>query len=313
MEMIFEGNDVRQELDEQRAILESLEGQHVIEPSTLIESVKRIASYGDQQWGESLPWGCDHLIKFRSGELSVWSGVNGHGKSQALGQAMLHRMSNQKVLIASLEMKPYQTLYRMVCQYAGCRASAAFTEETLHKFDNRLWIYNQVDTVDSTRILALVHYAAKKLKVDHIVIDSLMKCGLVQDDFAAEKNFVDRLQNAAKSLGIHVHLVAHPRKGLDEKTRPTKLDVAGTGHITNIPDNVFIVWRNKAREVALKKQLRNDALSDKEQTLIDKGFDCLIAVEKNREGGKEGIIPLYFHESSGQYTRREGQSMLEQF
>ena len=40
----------------------------------------------------------------------------------------------------------------------------------------------------------------------------------------------------------HVHLVAHPRKGQTEDKAPGKLDVAGSGHITNGADNVFVVW-----------------------------------------------------------------------
>ena len=44
------------------------------------------------------------------------------------------------------------------------------------------------------------------------------------------------------------HIVVHPRKSNDETQMPSKLDCKGTGAITDLADNCFTVWRNKAKE-----------------------------------------------------------------
>ncbi len=42
-----------------------------------------------------------------------------------------------------------------------------------------------------------------------------------------------------------VNIPAYPP---DEETQPNKFDIKGTGAITDLVDNVFIVWRNKKKE-----------------------------------------------------------------
>jgi twinkle protein len=73
------------------------------------------------QVGMELPWekSRDH-IRFRSSELTVWTGFSGHGKSQLLGYLALHGMAKgHRFCIASMEMPAVRTLQRMVRQAAG--------------------------------------------------------------------------------------------------------------------------------------------------------------------------------------------------
>ncbi len=304
MDMIFSNRDISQAIDATLETLAQVEGQFVCNPNDFRADLEAFIDDGGAQSGEKLPWSkADDVQRLRPGELSVWAGVNGHGKSNILGQVMLWRMQNQKVLIASLEMKPHQTLYRMICQYAGCQASRDFAMKILDKFTGRLWIYDQLDTVKANRIIALIHYAAKELKVDHIVIDSLMKCGLGSGDYDAEKKFIDRLQWAAKSSGAHIHLVCHARKGKTETDHLDKFDIKGGSELSDIPDNIFLIQRNKIRETAMKRQSQGVAechLSAPEQKAL-KEPDAWLRIAKNRHGGEEAMLGLYFHKASGQY------------
>ncbi len=234
-------DEIAAELD----ILSRVEAQYIIQPNDI--DLTETVEFPGVQKGESLPWDND-IFFLRPGELTVWAGINGHGKSLLVDQIILWRLKTQKALIASLEMKPEITLYRMISQYAACFPSLPFAKKVQNLLTGRLWIYNQVDSVAAERILALCHFAAKKLHVDHIVIDSLSKCGIGVEDYQTEKNFVDRLQNAAKFYNIHIHLICHIRKLEDEKKIPTKFDVRGYGAITDFADNVVIIWRNKNRE-----------------------------------------------------------------
>ena len=46
-------------------------------------------------------------ILFRPYEFSIWTGINGHGKSQFVGQIILDMMNQgARVCLASLEMRP---------------------------------------------------------------------------------------------------------------------------------------------------------------------------------------------------------------
>lgn len=310
---LLTGHDISRELDDYEKLLEIMEANNILNPSELVERIGPVARHGDYQVGESLPFQCDHIIKLRQGELSIWSGFNGHGKSQIVLQTMLWQMKSARVLVASLELKAEVSLYRMLCMYAGCRAAEGYAVKTLPQWDQKLFVYDVIGSVSHRRIETLILYAREKLGVNHLVIDSLMKCGIDADDYKAEKRFVDRLQNLAKETGIHIHLVCHARKSQDEEKRPNKFDVIGTSHITNLADNIFIFWRNKAREKALRKQKAGTGLNEKELKIIEEQYDAILAVEKNREGGTEGVIGLYYHSQSGQYGKREGLAMLPPF
>lgn len=312
MEMIFNNREVSKRIDEELEALAMVESQSVCRPSDFRGDLREFINTGGGQSGESLPWSkCDSTQKLRPGELSVWFGINGHGKSNLLGQVMLWRMRNQKVLIASLEMKPHQTLHRMISQYAGCMPAEQFAMDTLDKLDGKLWIYDQLDTVAANRILGLIHYAAKDLGVHHVVIDSLMKCGFGHDDFDAEKKFVDRLQWAAKTLNVHIHLVCHARKGKSENDILDKFDVKGGGFLTDIPDNLFIVQRNKRREEIQKRVDDGFAheLTQPERDALDQP-GVWFNIAKNRHGSEEGMFGLYFHKQSGQYISDENKGPM---
>lgn len=312
-EYLLSDKNVDDKINEYEKILKAIEGQNILSPTQLADKVCEIARDGDIQRGESLPFDCDDLFKLRLNELSIWAGINGHGKSQILLQVMLWTARNAKVLIVSLELRPEQTLYRMGCMYAGCRLSEGYARRIFESFNNRIYIYSLTGNMSPNRLKALIYYANEELGVSHIVIDSMMKVGLDADDYNAEKRFIDDLQNVVKLLPVHLHVVVHARKASDESKRPNKFDVIGTGHITNLADNVLIFWRNKLREMAAKKIQKGVALSDKEQREIELGYDAILAVEKNRHYGEEGIIGLYFHKQSGQFGRREGQCMLPPF
>ena len=67
-----------------------------------------------------LPWSrMANKIALRPGEVSVWIGFNGHGKSLLLGQVVLSLCTQgERCCVASFEMRPRKTLARMARQFA---------------------------------------------------------------------------------------------------------------------------------------------------------------------------------------------------
>jgi len=241
-----------------------------------------------------LPWSKTHRdFVFRPSEVTLWGGINGHGKSQIVGQVVLNLIEqNQRIAMASLEMHPVSTMARMSRQAFGGEQP---TKDYLRKFgkwtDDRLWLYDHVGSAKSNVVLAVARYAVDKFDVQHFVIDNLMKCGMAEDGYNEQKAFVDALCVIAKDTGCHIHLVLHVKKGKSEFDLPNKFDVKGSGAITDLVDNCFIVWRNKEKE---SKMRSNEEFSPDDP-------DCLLILVKQRHGESEGAYRLYFDRQSLQY------------
>jgi hypothetical protein len=109
-------------------------------------------------------------------------------------------------------------------------------------------------------VLALATYVRKELGIDHLVVDSLMKCGIGVDDLTGQKDFVDGLCAIARDTGLHIHLVCHMRKGENERLAPGKFDIKGAGEITDMVDNINIVWKNLRKAEKDEAELRSGRL-----------------------------------------------------
>lgn len=242
-----------------------------------------------------LPWAKTHAdFNFRVGEVTIWGGVNGHGKSQLVGQ-VVHHLAEQgkRIGLASLEMRPSSTMARMSRQaYGGDLPPQAYLQRYGKWTDGKIWLYDHVGSVNPKTMLAVIRYAVDKFDIEHFIVDNLMKCGMGEDAYNDQKSFVDGLCVIAKDTGCHIHLVLHVKKGKSEFDLPSKFDIKGTGAITDLVDNCFIVWRNKQKE----SQLR----SGEDYSPDDP--DCLLLLVKQRHGESEGAYRLYFDRQSLQYT-----------
>lgn len=248
------------------------------------------------QTGAALPWSSTHkIIRLRRGELTIWPGMSGHGKSMLIGQVALQLMAQgERVCIASMEMKPAATMQRLCRQAAGCNTPDRRFISDLHEWTNgRLWIYDQQGQVSPERILAVGRYCHEQLGVTHLVVDNLLSCGIAEDGYDAQKQFVLSLATHAHDTGQAIHLLAHSRKGKDELTPPGKFDVRGSASITDLADNVFSVWRNRGKELA-----QDEGRHDK-----DNDEDALLIVCKHRHGEWEGRIRLWFDRRSQTYLQ----------
>jgi twinkle protein len=228
------------------------------------------------------------FIALRPAELTVWTGQSGHGKSVILGQVMIEAMGfGERVAIASMEMKPQQTIGRIVRQIWQWKTPPKEDIDTsLQWLQNRLWIYDVMGNIAPKRLLELMEYSRQRHGVTHFVVDSLMKCSVGSDDYDAQRVFLNDVVSFAKSSGCHVHLVAHSRKG-DEDEVSGRMDIKGSSDIGNQADNVLTVWRNKAKTDPNKKSKIES--------------DAVVYCDKQRESGWEGCVNLSFMPSCGQY------------
>ena len=259
-----------------------------------------------------LPWEKTRdNFALRKGEVTLWSGQNGHGKSLMLSQLALSLMGQgERVCIASFEMKPATTLQRMARMHcgmnpfspefqgdSGINALDALYTEFFEWTDDRLWLYDQMGTADANTVVGMARYCAKELKIGHIIIDNLAKCVRGEDDYNGQKAFVDELTAVARDHGCHIHIAHHLKKPAKEGDVPDKHDNKGTGAITDLPDNIFMVWRNKPKEDDLKA----NGTSAKKKSEPDQYLLC--RKQRNYDGSGEGepTIKLWFHRDAQQY------------
>lgn len=264
-----------------------------------------------------MPWQkTRESFHFREGEMSLWAGQNGHGKSQVTAQVAMSLMAQgEKVCMASFEMKPLETIRLMSRMFIGTNPFTpeyqsdegfAVLDDLFDKFgawsDQKLWIYDQMGTTSPTTVIGMARYCAKELGIKHIFVDSLMKVVGDEDDMNGQKRFVGELFALAKDNLVHIHLIHHIRKPQNEAAIPDKYDLKGSGSISDQVDNLFMVWRNKAKE---EDQRTNGQFGTKAAEA-----DCLVLCRKQRhyEGNGDGepTIGLWLHKDSAQFVGAAG-------
>lgn len=224
-------------------------------------------------------------FKFRHNELTIWTGYNGHGKSQILGQIAIELMKQgAKVCVASLEMPPRILIARMIRQICGTKEPSVEQFQSARKqIEKKLFIYEKTRSFTAQNMLNMMGVVFKEFGTDVFIIDSLMKCGMEEDDYNSQKLFVEDLCDFKNANQCQVHLVVHPRKAKDEYVSPGKMDIKGTGAVSDLADNVFSVWRNKNKDGQKK-------------------HDSELTCYKQRNGDWEGVVKLDFDHKSYIYS-----------
>lgn len=256
-----------------------------------------------------LPWP-KTLRRFamRPGEVTLWAGQNGSGKSLITGLVALSLVQSHKVGILSFEMKPKRSLARMIRQFHGSEIeflAPDFKRDIYRRFREyalgKIFFYDQQGTVRGDQVISVSRYMAKEVGITHIFVDSVMKVVEGEDDYNGQKKFVDEICALARDLNVHVHLIHHIRKGHSDEQMPDKVSIKGTGAIADQVDNILLVYRNKKKE----HQKQAGAFVEPDTP------DAMLMCEKQRNGEYEDWLPLWFDRASNQYLEKEnGVSML---
>jgi twinkle protein len=247
-----------------------------------------------------LPWlRLQNRFDLRPGELTVWAGTNGTGKTNLVLQSMRFVMEQgQAAFIASFELAPRRTMGRMVRHASSAPEPSEDFIRSYHAWtDGRLWLFDHLGGFSGQKMVAVVRWVKSNLPaVQHVVIDSLMKLDIGPDDYGAQKALINRLHSLAIELDLHIHLVAHARKGERETDRIDKFAIKGTSEIADQVDNIVLVHRNHAKErrlEAFEAEQRDFANPDDEMQEELRKWDAGLRVAKQRHGEWEGAIPMW--------------------
>ncbi|WP_404978546.1 toprim domain-containing protein [Bartonella sp. OD88NMGDW] len=274
------------------------------------EGLRRASDYKDQVIGLFWPEPEKHLgytvpypklqdkLHFRPAELTLWSGASGAGKSQLLSDCIPHWIAQKsRLCLASLEMKGEQSLRRLTKQTGGLEQPTKETiERILHFLDEGLILYEHVGKSSVDTLLEVFDYCRARYGCDQFIIDSLMRLGIASDDYARQEQAVYKMVDWAVLNSVHIHLVAHARKGGLDKDIPSTEDIKGASEIGANAFNIITIWRNRS----LEDKIFAASLAQEKADLA-KRPGVIMNIAKQRSGDFEGKIGLWFDPQTYRY------------
>ena len=252
-------------------------------------------------------------------KLSLISGLRGAAKSTILSQILLNCAEDKKTAVVySGELPKKNFMKWMYLQAAGKEYTEPyqyydgyFCPEVVKPSINEwlgehMWLYNNDYGNNFNRIADVIKAKIEECTADICIIDNLMALDLSdldKDKYEAQTKFMWKLKEIAEHTNSHIIVVAHPRKAqgflrLD--------DVSGSGNISNIVDNAFIVHRNNDDF----KRLTNQMFGWKSDHEAYSGTN-VIEICKDRDGGIQDLfIPLWYEEQTKRLKNFESENII---
>lgn len=226
---------------------------------------------------------------FRRGELSVFSGKTGTGKTTFMSEYSLDLCAQGvNTLWGSFEVKNTRLAKMQLKQF-----SAINLEDHLDQFDpwadrfQRLPMYyltfhgsQKVDLV-----LDAMGHAVYIYDISHVIIDNIQfMMGMSakgMDRFYTQDLIIERFRKFATLHNVHVTLVIHPRKENEDHLNTNS--IFGGAKATQEADNVIL----------LQEEQVNPKLKRK-----------FIQIAKNRFSGDLGYLPLFFNKGTLTFSKK---------
>jgi energy-coupling factor transporter ATP-binding protein EcfA2 len=293
---------------EQLEALERDATRHIASPKHLRAPIDFAEEFWARFFGVAseepgLPLPIDFKLKIRPQETTLVTGDDGSGKSTVLSYFALHLAAHpgQKVCIASFEMPPPVTLWITCSQLLGAKhqpdsqAGQKRVQASLAWLQPRFRLYDFVGIGDWRDVLDTFRWAAEKEGVTIFILDSVMRIGIADDDYATQAIVASRFAQFAKETNSHLFYVIHENKG-DARG---KAKIRGSKLWSANADNVLRVERNAAKGEKLSKHLwqleiekRNSPQDDKEISRLEKmiteaddEWDTHLVLQKQRYPG----------------------------
>lgn len=261
------------------------------------------------------------IIGFKRKHVTVWSGYRGCGKSSLLNMLILNAADkgyNSALWTGELDNSDVkQWLY---LQAAGKQYNKPSTVEGFYYtprnicehidpwIDRHFRLFNNEYGSNFLQIADQLRKLKEKMDVDVAIFDNLMTLdlsGVSGDRYEQQDRFMVALTALAKELDIHIHIVAHPNKSGGFLRMNS---VSGSGHITDLAQNVFILHRvNRDFNANAPEFLGADVVG----SITSSGCTNCIEICKCRDKGSaiDTIIRLFFEAESNRLKDSEWESI----
>ncbi|MBN3321876.1 PEO1 protein, partial [Atractosteus spatula] len=232
----------------------------------------------------------------RKGELSVFTGPTGSGKTTFISECALDLcMQGVNTLWGSFEINNVRLAKIMLTQFSMQRL-----EDSLEQYDSWADKFEDLPLYFMTfhgqqsikTVLDTMHHAVYLYDISHVVIDNLQfmmgQESLSVDKFALQDHIIGAFRKFATQNSCHVTLIIHPRKEEDDKELQTA-SIFGTAKASQEADNVLILQEKKLVSSPGRRSLQ---------------------VAKNRFDGDVGIFPLEFDKVSLTFSSPKSKARL---
>jgi energy-coupling factor transporter ATP-binding protein EcfA2 len=238
----------------------------------------------EDDYGYHLPFGFP--MRIRPGECTLFTGDNGSGKSSMLGQISIvcaqQFKPGQKVVMASMEVPPEITLWIMARQLLGeghlerNHENEQKAMRALAWLNERMLIYNFLGITDWRELLNTFRYAREHLNGEVFILDSVMRIGIADDDYATQGLAASQFADFCVKTGAHTFLVVHENKGSDSRAKDR---VRGSKQWTDNASNVCGMLRNEKKAEKLAELEEKLAIYPDDAAETQKAIDGLFKVQ----------------------------------
>lgn len=207
----------------------------------------------------------DDHIGFMPGELTIVTGIPGHGKSIYLDQLSIGLAINSdyKFGICSPESYPLAFYFtRLIKRIIGKKFSRfnitlSELQQVRSWLSERYFMIMPPQGYQIDEILSLARQLVLRKGINALILDPWNRLEKNIPQGMSESNYIvlclTKLIEFAQKSGVHVFLVAHPTKMQKEKDGinfqvPNLYSISGSAHFFNIPHNGFTVYRNYASQ-----------------------------------------------------------------
>ena len=196
---------------------------------------------------------------FAKGEMSVWSGSNGSGKSTVTSQLAIEAVNaGFRVAMFSGELNASTVRNWLTLQAAGHDGvwmpgktdywipKDEAREKVNEALNGQIYLYDNTRTLYWETVLTAIEKEVKEHSIDMVILDNLMaldyKSAGSSANYDVQGEITKTMSRMAKALNIHIHFICHPKKEQNGYLL-RKNDISGSGDITNWSDNVLMVSR----------------------------------------------------------------------
>ncbi len=254
------------------------------------------------------------MIGLLKGELTIVSGLSASGKSSILGQIALNAVNDGfRVAFYSGELTPARMKNWIHLQAAGRNFSNPTEYESMFFVKDKyktlidkwlkgkLYLYNNLYGNKYDQMYKDIEAQIINKEIDLVILDNVMTLDLGADNFnmnEAQTRAVQSLSDLAKKHGVHVILVAHPRKSISFLRAE---DLSGTSNMRNLSDNILLMHRVNKDFV-----VRSAEYLGEEEASKYRDFSNVLEISKNRDFGVTDVFAgMYFEMSSKRFLNEE--------
>jgi len=256
-----------------------------------VDGARQIIDDPEKAKGISTGWtNVDFLLGgIRPGEVTISSGLTGHGKT-TFAVSLIGNLMEQdiKCLIVSPEMREYYLLLELANNFHQRRVKnhkeldefIAHASDKVHiarVFD--MWT-NKTKGSLLDRVFDVIEYAIRNNGIKFILLDHLrlfLSVGQQDQERFAIDEFMQRCVRTAIAHGVHIWLIVQPKNLPAQQKKVTMHDLKGSSTISQDAHNILLIHREQDK---------------KKENLVH------VDVVKNREFGTTGTAVLEFNLNS---------------